>query len=85
MKQLDIIVATYSPTFTDDLPLEWVNLIGWRGEWQAYWIIEEGKYAGQWAMLRYPPVSGSAVGWVPESDLVQLDQVQGHLPERVNG
>jgi hypothetical protein len=64
------VEATFHPRRTDDLRPGADAWIGWRGHWQALWVIEVGPYAGEWAMamdeegVELPPFA-----WVPSGDL----------------
>jgi hypothetical protein len=65
---LMIVDATFRPRRTDDLRAEAEPLIGWRGRWQAGWIIDEGPYAGEWHMAVVDPVP-LPFAWAPSGDL----------------
>lgn len=74
MEQHTYVRATFTPKRLDDLKPEAKHFIGKAGVFQAGWIIEEGPYKGQWAML--PDLETSRrfhVGWVPEDDLTVLE------------
>ena len=75
IQRFDLFDATFKPKKTDDLKPGVDKWIGYRGIWQAMWMIEEedgGSYVGMWAMGIYdvtklnppPPFI-----WVPECDL----------------
>lgn len=73
VQRFDRILATFQPTRADDLHNGAREYVGWRGAWEAQWVIEDGPYAGQWAML---PVDRSvSFGWVPLADLAALADV----------
>lgn len=68
MEQFQTITAEYRPVRTEDLVPGAEEFIGQVAEWQAVWIIEDGPYAGQWAMAhRGDP--GWPFAWVPLCDL----------------
>lgn len=69
MQQFDKITATFAPRRTDDLLPGVVEWIGRKLIWQAYWVIEEGSYEGEWAMAPCD-VSGCPFAWVPSGDLM---------------
>jgi hypothetical protein len=72
LQQFARVTATYRPRRTDDLKTDTQRWIGYRGVWQAYWLIEDGPYAGEWAMLPdRPDVSPVPLDgyWVPSGDL----------------
>ena len=58
----------FNPVRTDDLIPDALEAIGKEFYMMASWIIEEGCYKGQWAMM---PESeeGRLFGWVPEQDI----------------
>lgn len=69
--QFDQVLARFEPRRTDDLVPGAGELIGHQTYWQAVWEIEEGPYAGEWAMRpmdrrQYP------FAWVPLGDLGDL-------------
>lgn len=75
LQQFDIVRATFQPWTLETLKEEAVSWIGWRGEWEASWIIEEGSYKGMFAMsIRctdpHPPFC-----WAPQADLVDIELV----------
>ena len=76
MTILDTIVeAVYVPPHPDAAPPWAHELIGRRSLWLAYFRIEDGPGAGQWAMTRYPllPVlEGPVRSWVPQSHLCDV-------------
>lgn len=69
-------IATFKPEHMDDLRLEARDWIGWRGVWEAVWLIDEGAFEGQYACAvvpmqdKAPPAD--AFVWVPSGDLVDL-------------
>ena len=73
-KQFDKIIAAFEPIRRDDLRPGVDAWIGRATEWQAYWIIEDGQYAGDWAMV----ANGDRdfVGWVPSRDLRPVSVAQ---------
>lgn len=73
MERFDIVYAVFKPKQTDDLKPGVSDWIGYRGLWQAMWMVDEedgGSYVGQWAMGIYdrldPP---PPFVWVPRCDL----------------
>lgn len=68
-----LVKAIFSPRRVDDLKAGATDLIGLSGLFEALWVIEEGPYAGEWAMRmprNWPPVEAI---WVPEGDLIRLE------------
>jgi hypothetical protein len=72
LKQYDIIAAEFCPKKTDDLQINAKQMIGLIIQWQCAWMIEEGEYAGQWAMIPVHYHSGFSF-WVPECDLRRIN------------
>lgn len=66
LQQLIWVEATFAPSRTDDLR-DRVPPIGYRGKFQALWIIEDGPYEGDWAMQ--PDYDSPYVHWIPSRDL----------------
>lgn len=81
LEQFYLVEATFRPRREDDLREAARKWIGWRGLFEASWIIEEGEYSGEWACSVRPPIENGppadAFVWVPEGDLV--DMVDGVL------
>ena len=79
MEQFETVTATFQPKVLNTLRPGCELWIGKSGKWTASWIIEDGPYAGQWAMgvhvldetWRYFPAA-----WTPEEDLV-IDPAKG--------
>lgn len=71
LEQFDRICAVFAPKRTDDLKPGVAAHIGRETEWEALWIIEEGAYAGQWAMA---PRHGEGwpMAWAPLGDLTPV-------------
>jgi hypothetical protein len=79
MEQGDWFPATFRPKRSGNLRPEAEKWIGWRGLWQAAFLIEEGPYEGQWACTLHlkrdgtygnaPHPGADAFDWVPEEDL----------------
>lgn len=69
-EQFDKIDATFKPRRTDDLIAGCERWIGHRCEWQAAWIIADGQFAGEWAMI---PLGDDRwnmpFAWIPSGDL----------------
>lgn len=73
-QRFDIIEATFQPQNRETLKPEMVPFIGYRGRWEAAWIVDEeddSQFTGQWAWTPHP-VLGTPIpyGWVPDEDLV---------------
>jgi hypothetical protein len=68
-KQFDLFAAIHAPLRTDDLKPGPLRLIGMRLIWEALWIIEEGEYAGQWAMRPLLSSDEGGWSWSPACDL----------------
>lgn len=66
MKQFDKIKGYFEPKRLDTLKESAKVYIGEKLIFEALWIIEDGIYKGQWAML---PLCGARMGWVPEEDI----------------
>ena len=70
MKQHETITATFTPWRRDDLKPGVEEWIGWRGQWRVVWMIEEGDYVDQWALMplgeRFPWI------WSPLCDLSEV-------------
>jgi hypothetical protein len=76
MEQFDRFTATFRPESLDDLKPAAAEWIGWRGEWEVLWVIEEEdnrRYAGQFACGVVQDQDGApppgAFVWVPQCDL----------------
>ena len=62
--------GTYNPKRTDDLKDEAKQYIGKRLLWRYMWEIEDGEYAGQYAMMPdYIAHKDMQMGWSPECDV----------------
>lgn len=80
--------ATFRPQRTDDLKPEGFAAIGWRGLWDATWVVEApSHYAGEWAMMPRDE-DGSPVGdglprfaWTPLCDLADVEVVRPGIPD----
>lgn len=68
LNQFDVITAVFNPQRTDNLFPDAREMIGKSASWMASWIIEDGEYAGQWAMLDRE----RRLGWVPLCDLSDI-------------
>jgi len=66
--------ATFKPRQRGDLKPDAVGYVGWRGTWEALWVVDGGAYAGQRAMGIYDPIGQVGMSppfvWVPLCDLV---------------
>jgi hypothetical protein len=74
MEQFDIITATFQPVKTSDLKEGMQEWIGRKERWKAQWIVEDGSYAGDWAMIpikdkEYRVHPEFPYLWVPLCDL----------------
>ena len=81
------ITAKFEPKNIDDLQSGAKKFIGKSGVFEAMWIIEEGEYAGEWAMFAPKDWTAAEFAWVPLSDLrpVCTDAMaQLHAPTVVN-
>jgi hypothetical protein len=76
IQQYDEVEATFAPQRTDDLKPGCETWIGRRARWAAEWIIEDGPYQGQWAMVQHE--TGAPMAWSPLCDLA--DVVPVHQP-----
>lgn len=65
MNQFDTVVGQFLPARADDLRDDAREQIGKALEWFVAWTIEEGQYAGQFALVPKQPV----MGWVPQCDV----------------
>jgi hypothetical protein len=74
MEQYDEVIGSFTPKHTDDLIVGADKCIGISSRWKAQWIIEEGRYAGMWAMS--PRDGDLPFAWVPECDLTTNDQIK---------
>ena len=73
LNQFDHILATFTPIDQETLSPGVADEIGWRGIWQAVWVIEEGEYAGQWAMApRGAPADLPSFAWAPFGELSDI-------------
>jgi hypothetical protein len=68
LEKHDVVVATFVPQKKDDLREFAKQHIGKCGEWTAAFLIEDGLYAGQFAMI---PIGNkfNPITWVPFCDL----------------
>lgn len=76
LEHLAPFAATFDPARADDLAPGVVEWIGWRGEWQASWLIQEGPYEGDWHCMTLPGQEGpppDVFVWAPSSDLTDID------------
>lgn len=65
----EVIFATFAPRRTGDLKPGTISFIGRLGAFEVLWRIEDGDYAGEFAMRL--PASWQVNGaiWVPNGDL----------------
>lgn len=64
--QFDQVDAVFRPKDLTTLKPDAAVLVGKRFVFRALWLIDEGPYSGQWALM---PDSKWTSGWVPEEDL----------------
>jgi hypothetical protein len=77
LQQYDIVRGTWRPSDASTVRDEASPLVGYRGEWLAAWIIEDGRFEGEYAM------TSQTIGfrwWVPLSDLVDVEFVSRMVP-----
>ena len=78
MEQFDLVYARLTPRRLRTLKQGVADFIGLAATWEAYWIIESGRYEGQWSMHMLPEEAsqlGWGFYWVPEEDLTILAAV----------
>ena len=76
MKRFDLVEATFQPANMDTLKEEAVPWIGWRGQWSADWIIEEGEFKGTFAMGVDANDERPPFAWAPEADLADVELIK---------
>lgn len=77
LKQFDKVRARFAPARQDDLKPGLWEMIGTEHVFQAYWIIEEGHYSGQYAMNNISKDRGTnELYWCPECDLEILEYLK---------
>lgn len=70
------IHATFEPVNTSTLREGAEKFIGHYGEWYAGWVLEDGDYEGDWAMI--PTYDNPfEFGWVPLCDLKVDELMEG--------
>ena len=69
MKHLETFKGKFCPIATNDLSEGAKMIIGKIIIWCAAWMIEKGKYKGQWALTPYELLK-VPIGWVPACDVV---------------
>ncbi len=67
MKQFDKVTAVFNPRRTDDLVEGVAEYIGKTLEFEAVWVIEEGVYKDEFAMLAVDRTL--LLPWIPSGDL----------------
>lgn len=72
MRQYKKVKAIFNPKRKDDLQEHSKNCTGNVCEFIASWIIEDGPYKGQWAMV---PTTGY-LGWCPLCDLEIIEETK---------
>jgi hypothetical protein len=78
LQPLDRVDATFTPRRVDDLKGGAAQWIGWRGIWEASWLIEEDSgvpWVGEWHMMVVPPAPLNFI-WAPSGDLTIHDIVE---------
>ena len=77
LQKHDLVIATFTPVVTTDIRPDARVAIGERGEFQALWIIEDGPYAGDWAMM---PLDSKRFRctWVPLCDLSDIELLESY-------
>lgn len=68
------IMAKFNPRRVDDLKPDALPLAGAVGEFEALWVIDDGDYEGEWAMLMpHGWRTGNAI-WCPSGDLTLVSE-----------
>lgn len=70
---LDIVYAEFRPRRTDDLIPGASEYIGHRTHWRHGWVIDDGPYAGDYAMIPCDFDTPYPFAWVPKCDLVIVE------------
>lgn len=73
LQPFDRITATFTPRRTDDLKPGAHAFIGTTIEWEVAWIIEEGPYEGEWAMVPAHYATRPPFAWAPSGDLTPVE------------
>lgn len=47
VKSGDLVVAVFDPRRMVDLKPSALAVVGWKGEFEALWMLEEGEYRGE--------------------------------------
>jgi len=66
MKRFDKVTAIFKPRRVDDLVPRAAEYIGKELHFSVGWKIEEGQFAGEWAMQ---VVEDTPFAWIPSGDL----------------
>lgn len=77
MDQFKEYKGVFNPGSTDDLQGDAKDFIGVTCLWQPMWVIEDGAYEGDWAMMQVAPEEDwlkSLSRWVPERDIDFIDE-----------
>ena len=72
MRQFDKRKGTFKPQRIDDLQDDVSACVGMHCTWEAIRLIEDGDYAGQWAMvplLNANDMPNVPFAWTPECDI----------------
>ncbi len=67
LQHLDHVEAIYDPLIRDDLAPRARESIGEKGEFCVAWLVEEGRYKGNWA-LSPMEFERFRFGWAPLCD-----------------
>ena len=78
MQRFDNVTGIFCPRRRDDLKPAAVALIGQRLNLQVAWEIDEGEYAGEWALMAATgetlagtsPLPGGM--WIPSGDVQEV-------------
>lgn len=74
IQQFDVVRATFQPQDMDTLKEGAASWIGWRGEWSAGWVIDDGgPYAGTFAMGIRCSRPVAPFLWAPQCDLADIE------------
>lgn len=78
LNKFDSVRVKFAPKRTDDLKPEMAWWIGRTFMALPHFIVDEGAYAGQWALMpdyeEQRAAGKNACGWIPECDLEFLDE-----------
>jgi hypothetical protein len=84
LSQFVYVTVRFSPRRTDDLQPEASWWVGREFRAMPSWIVEDGQYAGQWALVPDMEAAKEAgdnvVGWFPECDCELADDGDDECP-----